>query len=82
MRFYQLEYLPKEGQLVANNNGADWVFTPVREWFGSERDAVVRRLDLFKAGKLAGKKSDHPIEAVDVPTDKANLLVWLNRECA
>jgi hypothetical protein len=52
-----------------------------REWFGSERDAVVRRLDLFNKGLLLGKKADHTIDPVDVPTAKADLLVWLNREC-
>ena len=80
MRFYQLEYV-----LKANNELDDLLGvaapTDRREWFPSERDAVVRRLDLFTKGKLIGKKADHPIEAVDVPTVKADLLVWLNREC-
>jgi hypothetical protein len=58
----------------------DNMHPPIEEWFGAERDAVVRRLELFKAGKLQGKKSDHEIWPVDVPTTKADLLVWLNKE--
>jgi hypothetical protein len=68
MRFYQLTYaLAAPGQV------------PVRgqEWFPSERDAVVRRLALFNSGKLVGKKSDHEIWPVDIPTDKVGLLRWL-----
>lgn len=52
----------------------------VREWFPSEREAVIRRLDLFKRGLMLGKKSDAVIEAVDVPTDKRGLLAFLNEE--
>lgn len=75
MRFYQLEYHLKGRPLFVGDRLSR------REWFGAERGAVVRRLDLFKTGMLRGKKADHPVEAVDVPTVKADLLVWLNREC-
>jgi len=51
-------------------------------WFGSESEAVSRRVELFKSGQLVGRKSDATIEAVDVPTDKAGLLVWLNSNAA
>ena len=84
MRFYQFEYtlrppglFPEPGQEVQIANPGQ----PIREWFASERDAVVRRLELFKAGKLLGKKSDHEIWAVDVPTSKPDLLAWLRKEC-
>lgn len=49
-----------------------------KEWFGSERAAVVRRLELFKADLLCGKKKDNEIWPVEVPTRKADLLAWLN----
>lgn len=52
-------------------------YPPVSEWFGSERDAVVRRLKLFNDGMLEGKKGDHVIWPVDIPTDKQGLLAWL-----
>jgi hypothetical protein len=50
---------------------------PFIEWFGSEREAVVRRLHLFKGGGLSGKKGDQEIWAIDIPTDKRGLLAWL-----
>lgn len=80
MRFYQLEFTLKVNNLLDDLLGAAAPDTR-REWFGSERDAVVRRLGLFNKGLLLGKKADHTIEAVDVPTVKADLLLWLNREC-
>ena len=83
MRIYQFEYklrppdmFPAPGQMLIIN--PDY---PIREWFASEREAVVRRLELFKAGKLLGKKSDHEIWPVDIPTDKQGLLAWLRQEC-
>lgn len=48
------------------------------EWFCSRREAVVRRLELFKAGKLHGRKNDHPIAMVDMPTRKREIVTWLN----
>ena len=48
------------------------------EWFGSERDAAIRRLFLFSRGLLLGQKKDHMIWIVDIPTDKKGLLKWLN----
>ena len=48
------------------------------EWFCSRREAVVRRLELFKAGKLHGRKNDHSIAAVDMPTRKREIVTWLN----
>ncbi len=48
------------------------------EWFCSRREAVVRRLELFKAGKLHGRKNDHPIAMVDMPTRKREIVQWLN----
>ncbi len=50
------------------------------EWFTSERAAVVRRLELFSKGCLAGKKREHEIWGVEVPTRKTELVGWLNAE--
>jgi hypothetical protein len=77
MRFYQFEYR----ELITDKVSGVQVEVPHREWFGSEREAVIRRLELFKAGKLAGKKKDNEIWPVDVPTDKQSLLAWLRKEC-
>lgn len=55
----------------------DLKYPPIIEWFGSEREAVVRRIALFDSGVLKGKKLDHKIWAVDIPTDKRSLLAWL-----
>lgn len=76
MQFYQLEYTPKVFDKVL---GEEFALTPKREWFGSERAAVVRRLELFKAGQLHGKKKDHSIWPIDVPTRKEDMLAWLNQ---
>ena len=78
MRFYQFEYRLQETDKVT---GEVTVSDTIREWFGSERDAVIRRMEFFKAGRLAGKKKDNEIWPVDVPTAKADLLAWLRREC-
>lgn len=80
MRFYQLEYISSAGTIVPHHEGADMVFPGVREWFASEREAVVRRLELYKAGKLRGKKNDAQIWPVDIPTDKRGLLAFLRAE--
>lgn len=78
MRFYQFEYRLQEADKVT---GEVTISDTIREWFGSEREAVIRRMELFKAGRLAGKKKDNPIWPADVPTDKQSLLAWLRREC-
>lgn len=80
MQFYQFEYYTHEIDKITGNPITE---LPVahREWFGAERDAVKRRLELWNAGKLTGKKKDHTIWPVDVPTRKEDLLAWLNREC-
>lgn len=78
MRFYQFEYRTKTTDKIT---GETTVSGTIREWFGSERDAVVRRMELFRAGSLAGKKKDNEIWPVDVPTDKESLLAWLRQEC-
>lgn len=48
------------------------------KWFGSEREAVVHRLELIKSGKISSSRKDNPIVFHDVPTDKKGLLAWLN----
>jgi hypothetical protein len=77
MRFYQFEYKLK---VVDKISGVVDV-VPKREWFGSEREAVIRRLELFKSGQLVGKKKDNEIWGIDIPTDKQGLLAWLRSEC-
>ena len=47
MRFYELTYQLK---LVDKISGETTISDLNREWYGSEREAVVRRLELFKAG--------------------------------
>lgn len=79
MRVYQLTYLTQADVLAAEIQGEQP--KSVTEWFPSEREAVVRRLALANDGKLAGKKADHEIWPVDIPTDKTGLLAWLNKEC-
>lgn len=78
MRLYQFDYRTTETDRVS---GEVRVSNVIREWFPSEREAVVRRLALFKAGKLVGKKKDNPVWPVDIPTDKKGLLAWLRQEC-
>lgn len=78
MRVYQLTYLTHAAVLEAEMQGGEPKST--REWFPSERAAVVRRLGLVTGGKLAGKKTTHEIWPVDIPTNKQDLLSWLNKE--
>jgi hypothetical protein len=79
MRVYQLTFLTNAAVLAAEMEGTEP--KPAKEWFPSEREAVVRRLALANNGALAGKKADHEIWPVDIPTDKQGLLNWLNKEC-
>lgn len=74
MRFYQLE-----ANILTKDPQGDTASTVVPEWHGTERQAVVRRNELFKAGKLAGLKRENLVSAIDVPTDKAGLLTFLQR---
>ena len=74
MRFYKFCFTSKE----VNKVTGEVTMSVGTEWFGSERDAVVRRMGMWKSGELAGKKSDHDIEIVEVPTRKEDLLIWLN----
>jgi len=76
MRFYKVRlgvkhYNPEDSQDVCRF---------VTEWFGSERDAVIKRLELFKDGKLIGKKNYHHILSYDIATSKAGLLEFLREE--
>lgn len=74
MRFYEFTYRLR---IVDRITSEVTISGPIREWFGSERDAVVRRLELYKAAALPGRKKDHEIWPVDIPTDKKGLLRWL-----
>lgn len=49
----------------------------VQKWDGTQVDARAARQD-FKARGLAEVET----KDVDVPTDKAGLLAWLNAHCA
>ena len=68
MNFYKLSYIRSDADVI-------------NEWFSSERDAIVRRLTLFKEGALDGQKKDHLIEAHQIPVRKVDLLEWLRTEC-
>lgn len=68
MNFYKLHIERSDGCVIS-------------EWFASEREAVTRRLTLFKEGKLAGLKKDHTIEMHCIPVRKQELLEWLRSEC-
>lgn len=72
MRFYQFESKRKiieRGHTVGE--------LTITTWHGTEREAVQLRGTLFKAGQLAGLKRESKIYPVDVPTDKAGLLKFL-----
>lgn len=72
MRFYQLEV--KQNTAVSEDV---LIVETVTHWFGTERDAVIARNQMFKEGKLVGLKREQVIYPVDVPTDKAGLLKFL-----
>lgn len=78
MKFYRFKYRLKDTNKVT---GEVTISEPIVEWFGSEREAVVRRMELFKADRLAGKKKDNEIWLFEVPTDKLGLLAWLRKHC-
>jgi len=85
MRFYKFEFTLRQPGLFPEPGQEDPIAnagSPQREWYGSEREAVVRRLELFKAGKLLGNKKDHEIWLVDIDTSKPGMLAFLQRECA
>ena len=54
--------------------------TPYSEihWVGSQADAAKKRKELVSSGF---KRAEIETVEVDVPTDKAGLLAWLNRSC-
>ena len=72
MRFYQLVYATP----ITYGEGLD-VEEVKAEWFGTEREGVVRRGELFKGGKNAGLKREAKIKIVEVPSDKKGLLNFL-----
>lgn len=73
MRFYQLE--TKQKVKVPESEEQSTVVMPF--WFGTERDAIVERNKLHQSGKTVGLKREQMIYPVDVPTDKAGLLKFL-----
>lgn len=83
MKVYRLEY--KETLHVlegTDDNGYAYVPKVLEqvEWFKSDREAVVRRMELFKLGKLVGKKRDAKVWGVEVPTRHIELVAWLNEQ--
>lgn len=53
--------------------------TVVKTWVGTQSDAAAAR----KARLAEGfKRAELDTEEVDVPTNKQDLLVWLNENCA
>lgn len=82
MKFYQLTYKRKPKPIGFINETAicpdgQESGSSQAEWFGTERDAVRRRGELYKAGALVGMKREAKIDPVEVPTDKAGLLRFL-----
>ena len=47
-------------------------------WVGSQADAAKKRKELVSSGF---KRAEIETVEVDVPTDKAGLLAWLNKSC-
>jgi hypothetical protein len=72
MRFYQLE-----ARVLTKTDENSAIAEVVTTWFGTERDAIVARNEMFKAGKLTGLKRESEIQPIDVPTDKAGLFKFL-----
>ena len=72
MRFYQLA--AKKLKLDPQGDNTECLET---QWFGTERAAIIERNSMFKAGKLSGLKRTNEILLVDIPTDKAGLLKFL-----
>ena len=71
MRFYQLT----KKAIVITDDGP--VVERQVEWFSTERAAIIERNSLFQARKLDGLKRENAILLIDVPTDKAGLLKFL-----
>lgn len=65
--------------LVTVPAGVNDAWFPKARYAGTGAEATARRLSYFEAFREHGvKKSDITIEQVDVPTDKAGLLGYLN----
>lgn len=75
MRFYQLE--AKRAYLNPDLTCNEPIITLEPEWFGTERAAIIRRNVLFQTKQLIGLKRENLISPIDVPTDKAGLLRFL-----
>lgn len=71
MRFYKLTYATHE----------DHEPRSVVEWYSSERLALNRRMELFKSGKLAGRRLDQKIEIHNIGPLKEQMLIWLRKHC-
>jgi hypothetical protein len=65
MRLHTLHYTAKETNKLKV------------EWFGTEREAIQRRGELFASGVCVGLKRQQMIYPVDVPMKKEDLLDWL-----
>ena len=78
MKIYRLEYTFATAKSIVTPEGV--ILVKNVEWFGSEREPVIRRLDLFNRKLLLGPKKDHTIWMVEIPTDKKGLIKWLNGE--
>ena len=65
MRFYK----------IVAKNSADESLTDKTQWVVSKSDGVVARKALYDAG---WRRKEVEETEVDVPTDKAGLLAWLN----
>ena len=48
-------------------------------WAGSEADARKTRVEMFDNAPKGVLRKEITIDAVDIPTKKADLLAWLNQ---
>ena len=69
MRLYKI--------IATNTNGASDITKPKTQWVGSLADGVQARKKMMTEGY---RRKDITETEVDVPTDKAGLLEFLNKQ--
>lgn len=72
MKFYVLSYT-----LQTVNEKAEIAKTDHKEWFTSERSAVIRRQELSKAGLI--RRNESPITYFDIQPRHHELCAFLNK---
>lgn len=65
---------------LQNDNGTTTSADIVR-WAGTQADAIVAKKEMAEDYNLNWRsRADLSVEEVDVPTNKADLLLWLNTQ--